>query len=109
MEQFASCPNKFALNGVLGLKPREEAVPLEQLDPLTRGALFHEVQVSVLGELKHRKLLPLNKTRVAAAIAVSDQVLNQIAAEYKEKLAPAIPRVWHSEMEDLRTDLRGWL
>jgi CRISPR/Cas system-associated exonuclease Cas4 (RecB family) len=38
-----------------------------------------------------------------------DQALDSVAAEFGEKLAPAIPRVWSSEIEDLRTDLRGWL
>ena len=38
-----------------------------------------------------------------------DTVLGRVAAKYQEKLAPAIPRVWKSEIEDLRTDLRGWL
>ena len=32
-----------------------------------------------------------------------------MAGEYEEKLAPAIPRVWRSEIEDLRIDLRGWI
>src|SRR5262249_16625558 len=32
-----------------------------------------------------------------------------VAAEYEDKLAPAVERVWKSEVEDLRTDLRGWL
>lgn len=36
-------------------------------------------------------------------------MLDRVAAKYQEKLAPAIPRVWASEIEDLRTDLRGWL
>jgi CRISPR/Cas system-associated exonuclease Cas4 (RecB family) len=36
-------------------------------------------------------------------------MLDRVAAKYQEKLAPAIPRVWKSEIEDLRTDLRGWL
>jgi hypothetical protein len=31
------------------------------------------------------------------------------ADEYHEKLAPAIDRVWTSEIQALRTDLRGWL
>jgi ATP-dependent helicase/DNAse subunit B len=31
-----------------------------------------------------------------------------VAEIYKEKLAPAIDRVWQSEIEDLRTDLRTW-
>lgn len=32
-----------------------------------------------------------------------------MAGEYREKLAPAIERVWQTGVEDLRTDLRGWL
>ncbi len=109
LEQYSTCPYKFALNGILKLKPREEAAALEQLDPLTRGALFHEVQFALLGELKEAGLLPVNRERLAQAIARCDRTLDNIAEMYREKLAPAIPRVWHSEMEDLRTDLRGWL
>lgn len=109
LEQYSTCPYKFALNGILKLKPREEAAALEQLDPLTRGALFHEVQFALLGELKEAGLLPVNRERLAQAIARCDRTLDKVAEMYREKLAPAIPRVWHSEMEDLRTDLRGWL
>jgi CRISPR/Cas system-associated exonuclease Cas4 (RecB family) len=32
-----------------------------------------------------------------------------VAAKNEEDLAPAIPRVWRSEVEDLRTDLCGWV
>ena len=32
-----------------------------------------------------------------------------MAAQFEEDLAPAIPRVWRSEIEDLRTDLHGWI
>jgi CRISPR/Cas system-associated exonuclease Cas4 (RecB family) len=28
---------------------------------------------------------------------------------WEDELAPAIPRVWKSEIEEIRTDLRGWL
>ena len=113
LEQFAVCPYKFALHGIYRLRPREEATPLQQLDPLTRGALFHEVQSTLLTELKHAGMLPLDQEHrpdgVIAALAACDRVLDRIAASYKETLAPAIERVWKSEIEDLRTDLRGWL
>jgi ATP-dependent helicase/nuclease subunit B len=109
LEQFAVCPYKFALHGILNLKAREEDGPLEQLDPLTRGALFHEVQFALLGELKLADLLPVKRDNLARAIALCDRVLDRISSAYSEKLAPAIPRVWDSEIEDLRTDLRGWL
>ena len=109
LEMFAACPYKFALNGVQRLRPREEASPLEELDPLTRGALFHEVQFELLNRLKASGVLPLNADRLNGAIEAADQTLDRVAAKYREELAPAVERVWETGIEDLRTDLRGWL
>ena len=109
LERFAVCPYQFALAGIHGLHPREESSPLEQLDPLTRGALFHAVQFALLQDLKDSGLLPVNRDRLREALAHADSVLDLVAGEYEEQLAPAIPRVWRAEIEDLHTDLRGWL
>jgi ATP-dependent helicase/nuclease subunit B len=109
LEQFAVCPYKFALNGIHRLRPREEAAPIQNLDPLTRGALFHEVQYTLLSELRNAGALPLTAERLPEALAAMDQTLERIAAKYEEDLAPAILRVWKADIEDLRTDLRGWL
>ncbi len=109
LEQFAVCPYKFALHGIHRLRPRDEAAPLQYLDPLTRGALFHEVQYALLGELRAARLLPVNALRLPEALGAVDRTLERIAGQYAEDLAPAIPRVWKTEIEDLRTDLRGWL
>jgi ATP-dependent helicase/nuclease subunit B len=109
LESFATCPYKFALNGVFRLRPREDAAPLEELDPLTRGALFHEVQFELLSELKGAGALPLTPSTLDAALGAADRTLDRVAARYEEELAPAVPRVWKSGIEDLRTDLRGWL
>src|SRR5262249_22738565 len=107
LEQFAICPYRFALHGIYRLRPRDEAAPLQYLDPLTRGALFHEVQCALFTQLKSERRLPI--TDLPSALIASDRVLDQVADQYEELLAPAIPRVWRSEIEDLRTDLRGWL
>ncbi len=109
LEQFAVCPYKFALNGIHRLRPREDAAPLEELDPLTRGALFHEVQFNVLTELKNSAALPLKPENLTAAVEAADRILKRVAGRYKEELAPAVDRVWTTGIEDLRTDLRGWL
>lgn len=109
LQLYAACPYRFALHGIFGIRPREEAAPIEQMDPLTRGSLFHEIQYAVLNELKSRALLPLCAANVEEAIAVSDRVISQVAEKNKEDLAPAIERVWDTEIGDLRTDLRGWL
>lgn len=109
LETLAKCPYKFALRGVFGLRPREEAVPLEQMDPLTRGLLFHKVQQKLGERLQAEGLLPVTNANVAGALVHLEAVLAQTAEEYAGKLVPAIPRVWDSEIDGLRTDLRGWL
>ncbi|MGH9558242.1 MAG: PD-(D/E)XK nuclease family protein, partial [Bryobacteraceae bacterium] len=109
LQRFVACPYQFALHGIFGLHPREESVAVERMDPLTRGALFHEVQFVLLSELKARDLLPVNTASLPEALELCDAALARIDAKYREELAPAIPRIWNSEIEDLRTDLHGWL
>ncbi len=38
-----------------------------------------------------------------------DAALDRVAAEYEEQLAPAIPRVWQDEINELRRDLGIWV
>jgi len=109
LQHFAACPYRFLLNAIHYLRPREEKVALEQMDPLTRGALFHEVQYRLFRELQSAQLLPMNLQNAARVTGVADDVLDRVAEEYQEKLAPAILRVWRSEIEDLRIDLHGWI
>jgi ATP-dependent helicase/nuclease subunit B len=51
-------------------------------------------------------MAPQHQDRI---LDVADEVLNTVASDYRERLAPAIPRVWEREIEDLRLDLRGWI
>jgi len=109
LQHFASCPYRFLLQAIFQLRPREAAVPLEQMDPLTRGALFHAVQFQLFRQLQEKKLLPITPVRRATIYDIADSVLDRVAAEYEDDLAPAIARVWKTEVEDVRTDLRGWI
>lgn len=109
LQQFAACPYRFLLYAIHQLRPREEAVAIEQLDPLTRGSLFHEVQFELFRELHPAGLLPVRSEAIPRVFDIADRVLNRVAARYEENLAPAIPRVWKSGIEEIRTDLRGWL
>ncbi len=109
LQQFASCPYRFLLQGIFQFRPRQAPVPLEQMDPLTRGALFHEIQFQLFRKLKDTKLLPITAACVEKTLDLADQVLDRVAAKFEDDLAPAIQRVWKSEVEDVRTDLRGWI
>ena len=109
LQLFAACPYRFFIQSVFQLRPREAAVPLEQMDPLTRGALFHAVQFDLFRALAGAGLLPVTSANLSVALDLADQVLDRVAARFEEDLAPAILRVWRSEVESLRSDLRGWL
>lgn len=109
LQAFAVCPYRFLLQSVLGLKPREHVESLEHLDPMTRGALFHDIQFEVLTELKRSDLLPVRLVSLEQALSTVDAVLERVGARYQEELAPAIDRVWENDLDDIRADLRGWL
>jgi ATP-dependent helicase/nuclease subunit B len=109
LQHFAACPYRFLLHAIHKLRPREEKVALERMDPLTRGALFHEAQFRLFRELQAAQLLPMLRQNTARIMEAADRVLDRVAAENEEKLAPAIPRVWRGEIEDLRIDLHGWI
>jgi RecB family exonuclease len=109
LENFSACPYRFFLQAIHRLQPRKEAEALETVDPLTRGALFHEVQFQVLTALREAGRLPVDATHLEGAIATLDEAFERIAMEYEERLAPAIPRVWTDGMNGIRADLREWL
>jgi CRISPR/Cas system-associated exonuclease Cas4 (RecB family) len=44
-----------------------------------------------------------------AALAALDAIFADVAAEYRERLAPAIDRVWRDEMAGIAKDLRVWV
>jgi ATP-dependent helicase/nuclease subunit B len=109
LQQYAACPYRFLLYAIHRLRPRDEMEALEQIDPLTRGALFHDVQRELFRELEAEGLLPVTADRLAGVLDRADRALHRVAARYEEDLAPAIPRVWQSSLEEMRTDLRGWV
>jgi RecB family exonuclease len=109
LEALAACPYRFALRTIIKLEPREEPEPIETLDPLERGALIHEAQFELLVQLREAGELPVRAGTLDAARDRLDAVLDKVAADYKDKLYPAIERVWNDGVAAIRADLREWL
>jgi RecB family exonuclease len=109
LEALAACPYRFALKTIVKLEPREEPEPIETLDPLERGALIHEVQFELLVALRDAGELPVRQSTLDAARDRLDAVLDKVADEYRDKLYPAIDRVWNDGIAGIRADLREWL
>jgi ATP-dependent helicase/nuclease subunit B len=108
LQRFATCPYQFLLAAIHRLEPWQEPEPLVRMDPLTRGSLFHRAQADFLRELHDSGALPVDASNVTAAIRTLYKVIDRVAAEYEDDLAPAIARVWNDEVGDIRRDLSIW-
>jgi CRISPR/Cas system-associated exonuclease Cas4 (RecB family) len=104
LESFAKCPLQFHLKAVLRLEPREEPVKLEALDPLVRGSIFHEAQFLTLIALREDSI-----TAEVPALAKLGEVFARLRTALVDRLVPAIPRVFHAELDLIEGDLREWL
>jgi CRISPR/Cas system-associated exonuclease Cas4 (RecB family) len=109
LQNFAVCPYRFLLSAIYGLEPREEPVPLEEMDQRTKGALFHRMQADLQRQLKEKGWLPVNEAHLPQAFKMLDETVKRIADQAYEDLAPAIDRVWLDAIEAIRSDLRTWL
>jgi ATP-dependent helicase/nuclease subunit B len=108
LQKFSTCPYQFLLSAIYRLQPSQDPEPLQKLDPLTRGALFHKVQAELFRALQAEQLLPVTGDSLPRVLAVLDRLVETTAAEYYEQLAPAIDRVWRDEIADIARDLRVW-
>lgn len=109
LQNFSACPYRFFLYAVHRLAPREVPEAIEEIPPLQRGSMVHEVQFALFGALRDEGLLPLTPDRLPLARDHLDRVLDETAKRYEDDLAPAIDRVWRDGVESVRADLREWL
>ncbi len=109
LEAYASCPYQFFLKNIVRLRPIERPEALLHLDPLTRGSLLHDVFFHLGREFRERNLAPLAEGRLSEAFAMLETVFWQVEEEVRERVAPAIGRIWQDQMDGLLGDLRGFL
>jgi RecB family exonuclease len=109
LQRFSACPYQFVLSAMYRLQPLEQPEPLQRIDPLTRGSIFHEIQARFLGALKARGALPVTSATLDAARTLLDEIADLVTARKHDELAPTVERVWNDEVASIRRDLRGWL
>ncbi|MEO6603311.1 MAG: PD-(D/E)XK nuclease family protein, partial [Polyangiaceae bacterium] len=108
LEKYAACPYRFYLATVVGLRPRRVAAAIEEMDPATRGLLIHELLRSAGERLEGRGFFAPDTDFLEAKRELMRSV-NEEAATWRDKLAPAIPRVWDDAIADIGSDLVHWL
>ncbi|MGE0816438.1 MAG: PD-(D/E)XK nuclease family protein [Vicinamibacterales bacterium] len=108
LQRFSACPYQFQLAAIYRLAPLEAPAPLQRLDPLTRGSLFHEIQTEFFRTLVKNRMLPLAPGHTDTAKRQLEWAITQVTTAAYDKLAPAIDRVWNDEVARLRRDLGLW-
>ena len=63
LQKYATCPYQFLLGAIYRLRPAEDLEPLQRMDPLTRGSLFHAVQTAFYRQLQAEQALPVTEAR----------------------------------------------
>jgi CRISPR/Cas system-associated exonuclease Cas4 (RecB family) len=109
LQNYAACPYRFVLQAIHRLSPREEPTPLEELDPLHKGSLIHEVQFELHGALRDDDLIPITVQNIERVRVHLERVLDRVVTRYADELAPAIDRVWADGIAGVRADLLEWL
>jgi ATP-dependent helicase/nuclease subunit B len=109
LQRYASCPYQFLLSAIYRLEPFEEPTPLQRLDPLTKGGLFHAIQAAFFRARAAAGALPITRDNLPESLHALDAAVTAVAGREREALAPAVDRVWHDEVAAIRKDLRRWV
>jgi hypothetical protein len=109
LQKFAACPYQFVLSAWYHLEPLVQPEPLQRMDPLTRGSIFHDIQARFFREMQTRGELPVVAANLKTARTVLEHTIDAVSAEAHEDLAPAVERVWIDAVASIRSDLIAWL
>jgi ATP-dependent helicase/DNAse subunit B len=109
LQNYAACPYRFFLQAIHRLAPREVPEAIDELDPLQRGSLIHEIQFELFERLRAANSLPISSQNLERAGTMLDEVIGEVSRQFYADLAPAIDRVWEDGIDSIRVDLREWL
>ena len=59
LQNFALCPYRFFLQAMQGIHRAKCRSTIDELDPLQRGSLIHDVQFELFARLRIESLLPV--------------------------------------------------
>ena len=77
LQNYARCPYRFFLQAIHGLAPREVPEAIDELDPLQRGSLIHDVQFELFARLREENLLPVRPSNLDRGVATARRPSSQ--------------------------------
>lgn len=108
LEQYAACPYRFYLATLARLQPLQIPGEIEELGPLEKGSMAHQVQYELLSELRDDGIavIPANLPVILERL---HERVTSVSKEVFDRFKPAIERVWEDGVHTLEADLREWL
>ena len=105
LEHYAACPYRFFLSAIVRLHPLEIPGEVEELGPMEKGSMAHEVQYSLLSALREDgvAVTPQNLEVILGRLR---ETIGQVARDVFDRYKPAIERVWQDGVQTLEADLR---
>ena len=69
LQRYSACPYQFLLSAIYRLEPLEEPTPVQRLDPLTKGGLFHAMQAAFFRARAAANALPGHTQRTCRTVS----------------------------------------
>src|SRR5207244_3268522 len=79
LQNYARCPYRFFLQAIHRLSPREIPEAIDELNPLQRGSLVHDVQFDLFARLQREDLLPVRPSNLSRAWELLDGTVAEMA------------------------------
>ena len=108
LEHYAACPYRFFLSAIQRLSPLEIPGEVEELGPLEKGSMTHEVMYELMSELRDEGV-KVSQATLPEVFARLEAVIKHVTQKFADDFVPAIEQVWLDGIELLRADLREWL
>src|SRR5258706_2843315 len=80
LQKFTACPYQFVLSALYRLEPLAQPEPLQRMDPLTRGSIFHDIQARFFRALPDRGALPITAANLDTARLPLEPTTNPVPA-----------------------------
>jgi hypothetical protein len=107
-EQYATCPFRYFLNNVLGVRPLEEHADADAIGNLDRGSLVHEVLEGFVGEALGADSAVVGAAGADEHARLVDRV-REVAADYERQGRTGRPLLWQIELDRLLQGLEELL
>ncbi len=109
LREYVVCPYRFFLRKIIKLSPIERPDQVEEMKPLDRGTLIHEILQKVFEFAFNEGLFPLKPNEFGRILVALEVIANQAFQRAEQELPLGHHLLWKTQRDYLLADLRALL